>query len=64
VPVNCFYCNNCGRSYKYKRGLSNHQKYECGVQPKFSCNYCLKKFAQKGTLRSHLVIVHKFIGPV
>jgi len=57
-------CYNCGRRYKYKRNLFAHQKYECGVQRKFSCNYCLKKFAQKGTLRTHLVIIHKLVGLV
>jgi len=61
VPVNCFMCNNCGRKYKYKRSLYNHQKYECGVQPKFSCNICFKQFAYRGTLRKHLVLIHKIL---
>ncbi|XP_060880768.1 gastrula zinc finger protein XlCGF58.1-like [Metopolophium dirhodum] len=58
VAVNCFMCNNCGRSYKYKRSLFAHQKFECGVQPKFGCHICSKKFSQKGSLRSHLIMIH------
>jgi len=64
VSVNCFMCNNCGRSYKYKRNLLAHKKFECGVQPKFSCDICFKKFAQKGSLRSHMVVIHKLVGLV
>ncbi|XP_025197920.1 zinc finger protein 658B-like [Melanaphis sacchari] len=59
VPVNYFICNNCGRSYKYKRNLFAHKKYECGVQPKFSCDICFRKFAHRSHLRNHLITIHK-----
>jgi len=61
VSVNWFKCNSCGRSYKYKRSLYNHLKFECGVQQKFSCNICFKKFARRGNLRSHLGIIHQIV---
>lgn len=57
-----FFCpNNCGRSYKRKNARTLHVKYECGVEPKFQCYVCLKKFARKDSLKNHLVTVHKII---
>lgn len=53
--------NLCGRSYKYKRGVHTHVKFECGVEPKFLCSLCPKKFARKFQLESHLVLKHKMV---
>lgn len=61
VPVSYFMCNNCGRSYKYKRNLFAHKKYECGVQPKFSCPICCRKFAHRSHLRNHMINIHKTV---
>ena len=61
VPVNSFMCNNCGRSYKHKRNLFAHKKYDCGIQPKFSCDICFRKFAHRSHLRNHLITIHKII---
>lgn len=51
--------NHCGRSYKNKGGVSQHLTYECGVEPKFKCSKCGKKFAQKSRIKSHMITVHK-----
>lgn len=57
-----FPCPNlCGRSYKYKRGVHTHVKFECGVEPRFMCTVCPKKFARKFQLESHLVLKHKIV---
>lgn len=57
-----FLCPNlCGRSYKYKRGVYTHVKFECGVEPSFLCSLCPKKFARKFQLESHLVLKHKVV---
>lgn len=59
-PAGC--PNNCGRMYKgpyRKRHLRQHLVYECGVPPKFQCNYCSKRFARKPQLKCHLIAVHK-----
>lgn len=44
---------NCGRSYKHKHSLTNHLKYECGVQPQFICKNCSRTFKLKHHLKKH-----------
>lgn len=57
-----YFClNNCGRSYKSKTARSFHLRYECGVEPKFECYVCHKKFTRKDSYRNHLGTVHKII---
>lgn len=59
-----YFCpNKCGRSYKRRSGLSQHLNYECGVEPKFKCFMCDKKCAQKSTMKSHIIKVHKITQP-
>lgn len=53
--------NNCGRRYKSKYSLKSHLKYECGVERKFKCQFCGKMFTQKGSLKTHIIGVHKKI---
>lgn len=53
-----FVCNNCGRSYKYKKGLTQHQRLECGKEPKFVCPFCPYKAKQKVALTSHVFCKH------
>lgn len=52
-------CPTCGKSYKHKQSLTNHRKFECGVEKKFQCQICLKWFRYKWGLNSHLITVHK-----
>ncbi|KAL1129444.1 hypothetical protein AAG570_013970 [Ranatra chinensis] len=33
-----FYCFDCGKYYKYRKGLSCHRRYECGKDPQFVCS--------------------------
>lgn len=53
-----FECEACGKIYKYKTGLSRHQRFECGKEPQFKCPYCSKRSHQKGTLKSHVYSKH------
>ncbi len=32
-------CSDCGRMYKLKSSLRNHQKWECGKEPQFQVNF-------------------------
>lgn len=49
---------SCGRQYRYKRGLSAHQKFECGKEPSFQCPMCSKKYTQPSALNYHMKTIH------
>lgn len=58
-----FHCPKCGKIYKQKQTLTRHLTYECGQDPKFVCEVCLKKFKQKIHLRSHFLRCHCSSSP-
>lgn len=51
-----YVCNNCFRSYKYKRGLKEHLTYECGKEPQFICpvDGCTYRCKTKTPFKRHL----------
>ncbi|XP_033209215.1 zinc finger protein 888-like [Belonocnema kinseyi] len=51
-------CKKCARSYKEKKYLTYHQKYECDVTPQFACNFCGKLFKRKYHVNAHEGVVH------
>jgi uncharacterized Zn-finger protein len=53
-----FRCPTCDRSYKNKKHLVTHQRYECGKEPQFSCPHCPYKAKQRGTLKQHVGLKH------
>lgn len=57
----CEFICSCGRIYKYRRNLTRHKKYECGVSPQFQCEVCYKQFKYKNELKAHMGFVHKFV---
>ncbi|KAK5641997.1 hypothetical protein RI129_008164 [Pyrocoelia pectoralis] len=56
-----FACSVCGRVYKLKSSLRNHQKWECGKDPQFKCPYCSYKAKQKMHMARHMERMHKEI---
>lgn len=54
-------CPECGRMYKLKSSLRNHQKWECGKEPQFQCPFCAYKAKQKMHIGRHLERMHKDI---
>lgn len=56
-----FCCPQCGKGYKYHSSLSLHLKFRCGVEPKFTCEDCMKRFSFKHHLRRHMLSVHNTI---
>lgn len=56
-----FECSDCGRMYKLKSSLRNHQKWECGKEPQFKCPYCVYKAKQKMHMVRHMERMHKDI---
>ncbi|XP_076272096.1 longitudinals lacking protein-like [Rhynchophorus ferrugineus] len=56
-----FVCGDCGRTYKLKSSLRNHQKWECGKEPQFQCPYCVYKAKQKMHMARHMERMHREI---
>ncbi|KAK9882340.1 hypothetical protein WA026_020862 [Henosepilachna vigintioctopunctata] len=54
-------CSDCGRIYKLKSSLRNHQKWECGKEPQFKCPYCVYKAKQKMHMARHMERMHREI---
>jgi hypothetical protein len=49
----------CGRSYKRMEHLKRHISYECGVEPKYKCHVCHRKFVYNFSMKKHMGLVHK-----
>lgn len=55
-----YHCPNmCGKKYTRKHNLNRHLNYECGVEPRFTCDLCLKKFTYNCGLKAHRFSVHR-----
>lgn len=52
-------CPDCGRLYKLKSSLRNHQKWECGKEPQFKCPFCVYRAKQKMHIGRHMERMHK-----
>lgn len=52
-------CPDCGRMYKLKSSLRNHQKWECGKDPQFQCPFCVYRAKQKMHIGRHMERMHK-----
>lgn len=48
-------CSKCpNRIYKHRAYLTRHERYECGNQRHFQCEFCLVRYNRKYTLKNHL----------
>lgn len=52
-------CADCGRVYKLKSSLRNHQKWECMKEPQFQCPFCVYRAKQKMHIGRHMERMHK-----
>lgn len=57
MPKN-FQCPRCNRGYKLKSSLRNHEKWECGMEPQFQCQYCPYRAKQKMHVARHIERMH------
>lgn len=53
-----FKCEDCGKSYAYKRGMRQHRRLECMKEPQFPCPYCPTKYRYPQILRDHVKHCH------
>lgn len=53
-----FKCQSCGRVYKYRKGLIQHQRVECNLEPQFACPYCPEKYRYRHQIRNHVFESH------
>lgn len=53
-----FMCNKCTKSYRLKHSLTRHIKYECGMQPKYPCMECNRRFKHNYDLKMHIKSQH------
>ncbi|XP_033210157.1 zinc finger protein 91-like isoform X2 [Belonocnema kinseyi] len=51
-------CEKCARSYKWKKHLNHHLRYECDVTPQFICKFCGKQFSRKFNMNTHINDLH------
>lgn len=48
-------CSDCYKLYSSKGALRRHRRYECGVEPRFKCDLCSRRFTHNFNLKSHLI---------
>lgn len=53
-----FPCVNCSSVFSRKGGLTYHQKYECGQEPRFNCPYCVYCARHISNARRHVRKCH------
>jgi len=53
-----YHCDGCQRKYRNMGSLIRHKRYECGLQPQFRCDICMKSFTRNTTLRDHRFNMH------
>lgn len=51
-------CPACGRIYRQRANMLNHQRYECGKPARFACPFCSKRMKLKGNLKKHMLKLH------
>lgn len=51
-------CESCGKSYSYRKNLSRHIRYECGVEPNIACPKCPYVTKYKSSIRVHMKTQH------
>lgn len=54
ILTELFICPKCTKTYRLKHSLTRHIKYECGMDPIFSCNFCDRKFKHNYDLNVHI----------
>lgn len=51
-------CNQCSKTYKNRRSLYYHVRFECGKPKMFACEQCDYRAHLKGNVRKHEIFIH------
>jgi hypothetical protein len=54
-----FKCQKCGKCYNWNYNLNRHMRFECGIENRFECSNCHKRFPYKQNAAIHLKRKHK-----
>ena len=54
-----FKCQKCGKCYRWNYNLNRHMRFECGIENRFECSMCQKRFPYKQNVAIHLKRKHK-----
>jgi hypothetical protein len=54
-----FKCGKCGKCYNWNYNLNRHMRFECGINNRFECTLCRKRFPYKQNAAIHLKRKHK-----
>lgn len=54
-----FKCQKCGKCYNWNYNLNRHMRFECGIENRFECSMCQKRFPYKQNAAIHLKRKHK-----
>ena len=58
ISYSSYKCDNCEKQYKALSSLKRHKTYECGILPRYQCNYCGYRTKHNSSLRTHERLVH------
>jgi len=58
-PKQVYKCEKCGKCYNWNYNLNRHMRFECGIENKFECAICKKRFPYKQNAAIHLKRKHK-----
>ncbi|KAG7402539.1 Asparagine-rich zinc finger protein AZF1 [Fusarium oxysporum f. sp. rapae] len=61
-PYNCAF-PGCDLAFSQKGNMETHKRRHTGERP-FSCNKCVRRFAQRGNLRTHIQTTHQCLEPL
>lgn len=53
------FCRQCNRNYKNIYILTRHLRYECGVERRFTCEICFRKFFHNFDKLKHMKKFHE-----
>jgi len=57
--ADAYECKQCGRTYRRKKNVMCHMKYECNKDPQFVCKICGKAIYYRSNFKRHMMVNHQ-----